>query len=234
MGACDNDSEEAPWTSLTTGRWWWVSPTSNLAVVTYAEAEAHRRSCSLRLVHAYMVPPSAMSSVYAVDAPGSFRAGGQEVLNEAARTCRGRHRHLRSSQCFIEGSPRRYWISRSVLPGRGRDQRRDRGDRWNCLPADGRRRALAVRPYRLARDRHGAGVPRRSDAAGMGVWVVGGACAARTALGGPPRWCVHDACRIRGRMSVGAASGRCGLNRGLGAADPEVPRGPEQRWPQAH
>lgn len=53
------------------------------AVLAYAMAEAHRSSCSLRLVHAYVVPPSAMSSVYGLDVPGSFRAGGQEVLNEA-------------------------------------------------------------------------------------------------------------------------------------------------------
>lgn len=55
------------------------------AVLAYARQEAERAGCGIRLVHAYAVPPSAMGSIYSIDIPEAFRAGGQEVLDAAVR-----------------------------------------------------------------------------------------------------------------------------------------------------
>ena len=55
------------------------------AVLDYAAREAERASCKVRLVHAYLVPASAMGSVYGLDVPEAYRAAGQEVLDEAVR-----------------------------------------------------------------------------------------------------------------------------------------------------
>lgn len=66
-----------------------------LAALDYAAAEALRAGCRVRVVHAYVVPPSAMGSVYGVDVPESFRAGGQEVLDGAVE-------HLRANRPTLE------------------------------------------------------------------------------------------------------------------------------------
>jgi nucleotide-binding universal stress UspA family protein len=55
------------------------------AVLDYARREAERAGCGMTLVHAYTVPPSAMGSMYGLDIPESFKAGGQAVLDEAVR-----------------------------------------------------------------------------------------------------------------------------------------------------
>lgn len=55
------------------------------AVLDYAGREAERFRCGIRLVHAYAVPPSAMGSIYGVDIPETYRAGGEETLQEATR-----------------------------------------------------------------------------------------------------------------------------------------------------
>lgn len=54
-------------------------------VLDYARQEAERAGCGLKLVHAYVVPPSAMGSIYSLDVPEAYRAGGQEILDEAVR-----------------------------------------------------------------------------------------------------------------------------------------------------
>jgi nucleotide-binding universal stress UspA family protein len=54
-------------------------------VLDYARLEAERAGCGLKLVHAYVVPPSAMGSIYSLDVPEAFRAAGQEILDEAVR-----------------------------------------------------------------------------------------------------------------------------------------------------
>lgn len=55
------------------------------AVLDYASGEAERFRCGIRLVHAYTVPPSAMGSIYGLDIPETYRAGGEETLHEAIR-----------------------------------------------------------------------------------------------------------------------------------------------------
>lgn len=55
------------------------------AALDYALREAERAACGIRLVHAYVVPPSAMGSFYSIDVPEAYRAGGQEVLAGAVR-----------------------------------------------------------------------------------------------------------------------------------------------------
>lgn len=69
-----------------------------LAALDYAAAEAIRAGSRVRIVHAYVVPPSAMGSVYGVDVPESFRLGGQEVLDAAVH-------HLRAGRPALEIEP---------------------------------------------------------------------------------------------------------------------------------
>lgn len=54
------------------------------AVLDFARREAERAACGIRLVHAYTVPPSAMGSIYGLDIPETYRAAGEETLQEAA------------------------------------------------------------------------------------------------------------------------------------------------------
>jgi len=53
------------------------------AILEYAVREAERAGCSIRIIHAYSVPPSAMGSLYGLDVDEAYRAGGQDVLDEA-------------------------------------------------------------------------------------------------------------------------------------------------------
>lgn len=55
------------------------------AVLEYAAREAGRAACGIQLVHAYLVPASAMGAAYGLDIPEAYRAAGREVLAEAAR-----------------------------------------------------------------------------------------------------------------------------------------------------
>ena len=53
------------------------------AVLDFSMAEAERWDAPLRLVHTYVVPPSAMGSIYGLDVPAAFRDGAEEVMEEA-------------------------------------------------------------------------------------------------------------------------------------------------------
>lgn len=53
------------------------------AVLDYALEEAERRNAPLRLVHAYIVPPSTMGSIYGLDIPDAFRDAAEQVLKDA-------------------------------------------------------------------------------------------------------------------------------------------------------
>ncbi|WP_159540963.1 universal stress protein [Aeromicrobium sp. 9AM] len=75
-------------------------------VLDYARREAERAGCGLKLVHAYTVPPSAMGSIYSLDIPEAFRAGGQEILDEAVR-------HLENEGCT---SPIETVLTRGYAP----------------------------------------------------------------------------------------------------------------------
>lgn len=54
------------------------------AILEYAIREAEQTGCGVRVVHAYSVPPSAMGALYGLDVDEAYRAGGQDVLDEAA------------------------------------------------------------------------------------------------------------------------------------------------------
>lgn len=64
------------------------------AALDYAAAEALRTGSPVRVVHAYVVPPSAMGAAYGVDVPESFREGGQEVLDSAVSHLTTNHPEL--------------------------------------------------------------------------------------------------------------------------------------------
>jgi len=53
------------------------------AVLTYAIEEAERWDASLRLVHAYVVPPSALGSAYGLDVPTACRDEAERVIDDA-------------------------------------------------------------------------------------------------------------------------------------------------------
>ncbi len=54
------------------------------SLLDYARVEAASRRADIRLVHAYVVPPSSMGSLYGIDIPGAYRSAGEELLAEAA------------------------------------------------------------------------------------------------------------------------------------------------------
>ena len=53
------------------------------AVLDFALEEAQRWSAPLRIVHTYVVPPSALGSVYGLDVPAAFRDGAEHVMHDA-------------------------------------------------------------------------------------------------------------------------------------------------------
>ena len=53
------------------------------AVLDYALEEAKRWDAPLRLVHTYVVPPSAMGSAYGLDIPAAYRDGAEQVIEDA-------------------------------------------------------------------------------------------------------------------------------------------------------
>lgn len=60
------------------------------AVLDYALKEAERWGAPLRLVHTYIVPPSAMGSIYGLDVPAAYRDGAEQVMKEAVEYVRSR------------------------------------------------------------------------------------------------------------------------------------------------
>jgi nucleotide-binding universal stress UspA family protein len=63
------------------------------AVLAYAQDEAARWDVPLVLVHTYVVPPSAMGSIYGFDVPAAYRDGADQVMDEAVAFVRSRNPH---------------------------------------------------------------------------------------------------------------------------------------------
>ena len=53
------------------------------AVLDYALEEAKRWNAPLRLVHTYVVPPSAMGTAFGLDIPAAYRDGAEQVIENA-------------------------------------------------------------------------------------------------------------------------------------------------------
>ena len=53
------------------------------AVLDYAWQEAERWNAPLRLVHAYVVPPSSFGSIYGLELPDAYRDGANQVMKDA-------------------------------------------------------------------------------------------------------------------------------------------------------
>ena len=69
------------------------------AVLTFALEEAERWDAPLRLVHTYVVPPSALGSVYGFDVPAAYRDEAEQVILDAVE-----YVHCRDSEPPLETS----------------------------------------------------------------------------------------------------------------------------------
>lgn len=55
------------------------------AVMAFALEEAQRWNAPLRLVHAYIVPPSSFGPIYGLELPDAYRDGAEQVMEDAVR-----------------------------------------------------------------------------------------------------------------------------------------------------
>ncbi|MFI5429581.1 universal stress protein [Aeromicrobium sp. UC242_57] len=72
-------------------------------ILDYAAREAVRAQCALRLVRSYAVPPSPPVAVAGVDIPASYRAGAQDVLDDAVGLVEQGHPGLQVETVLAKG-----------------------------------------------------------------------------------------------------------------------------------
>ncbi|MRK00260.1 hypothetical protein GEV27_01875 [Aeromicrobium sp. S22] len=92
-----------------------IGPDEAPGVLRYATMEAARRGATLRLVHAYTVPPATVGAMYGYDFPASFREAGQQLLDRSAAIVSHLEPDVRVEQVLVRGTPARTMEDESRL-----------------------------------------------------------------------------------------------------------------------